>query len=123
VLANKSQVRLRYEEFQITARYLLPEDKVEDGDHRIHHQLQFPRNIDQRIGGEKRYFSNAEYINPKQLFRHRYVTFIPGEATFLWVQTKFFFDLKGREKCDSQKILRVPESELSCSAEPRSDRS
>ena len=68
LLENKSQVRLKYEDFQITARYLLPGDKVEDGGHRIHHQLHFPRTIDERIGGEKRYFSNAEYINPKQVF-------------------------------------------------------
>jgi hypothetical protein len=63
---------------------------------------------DQRLGGEKRFFSNVEYINPKQEFRHRYVTFIPAEATFVWVQTKFFFQLDGREKCDSQRIFRVP---------------
>ena len=116
LLENKSQVRLKYEDFQITARYLLPGDKVEDGGHRIHHQLHFPRTIDERIGGEKRYFSNAEYINPKQVFRHRYVTALPDKATFLWVQTKFFFDLKGREKCDSQKIFRVPENEARSSA-------
>lgn len=112
-LENKSQVRLKYENFEIRARYLLPEDTVDDGGHKIHHQLNFPRNIDERLCGEKRFFSNAEYINPKQNFKHRYITWIPGEATFLWVQTKFFFDLKVREKCDGQRIFRVPQSETS----------
>jgi hypothetical protein len=110
-LENKSQVRLKYEDFQVTARYLLRGDKVEDGGHRIRHQLKFPRTIDERIGGEKRFFSNVEYINPKQVFRHRYITSIPAEATFLWVQTKFFFDLKVQEKCDSQRIFMVPQHE------------
>src|SRR5260370_29701614 len=49
VLGNRSQVRLKYDDFQITARYLLRGDKVEDGGHDIHHQLNFPRTIDERI--------------------------------------------------------------------------
>lgn len=34
VLENKRQARLKYEDFQIMARYLLPGDKLEDGGHR-----------------------------------------------------------------------------------------
>jgi len=108
-LANKSQVQLAYDNFQITARYLLPGDAIEDGEHKIHHQMKCPRTIDDRIGGEKRYFSNTQYINPKQEFRHRYVTFIPEQATFLWLQAKFLFDLKGTVKIDGQRIFRAPQ--------------
>jgi hypothetical protein len=112
-LENKSQVRLRYEDFQITARYLLPDDKVEDGDPELNYQLRVRRTIDDRIGGEKRYFANVEYINPKQVFRQRYITYVPGDATFLWIQTKFFFRLKGKEKVNSQRIFRVPNEGVS----------
>ena len=112
-LENKSQVRLRYQEFQITARYLLSGDKVEDGDgEKINYQLSAPRTIDDRIGGKRRLFSNVEYINPKQVFRQRYITYIPGDAAFLWIQTKFFFRLKGREKVNSQRIFRVPDEAI-----------
>lgn len=89
----------------------MPGDKVEDGDgETLNYQLNAPRTIDARIGG-KRYFSNVEYINPKQIFRQRYITYIPGDATFLWIQTKFFFHLKGKEKVNSQRIFRVPDRE------------
>lgn len=112
-LENKSQVRLRYQEFQITARYLLRGDKVEDGEgQKLNYQLSAPRTIDDRIGDKKRFFSNVEYINPKQVFRQRYITYIPGDAAFLWIQTKFFFRLKGKEKVNSQRIFRVPDDTI-----------
>lgn len=110
-LENKSLVRLRYEDFQLTVRYLLPEDGVEDGGPKVNHQLRAWRTIDERIGGGKRYFSNVEYINPKQVFRQRYITYVPGDTTFVWIQTKFFFQLKGREKVNSQKIFGVPKEQ------------
>jgi hypothetical protein len=112
-LENKSQVRLRYQDFQIRARYLLPGDKVEDGSPRVNYQLSAPRTIDDRIGAEKRFFANVEYINPRQVFRQRYITYIPGDATFLWIQTKFFFRLKAMEKVNSQRVFRVPEEKIS----------
>jgi hypothetical protein len=114
LLENKSQVRVKYEDFRVVARYLLDGDKVEDGERRIKYQLNFPRTIDQRIGGEKRYFSNVDYMNPKQVFRHRHITYIPVDASFLWVQTKFnsvfkkIVVFKKKVKVDSQRIFRVP---------------
>jgi hypothetical protein len=110
-LENKSQVRLQYQDFQISARYLLTSDKIEDGGPKVNHQLGVMRTIDERIGGAKRYFSNVEYINPIQVFRQRYITYIPGDSAFLWIQTKFFFHLKGLVKVNSQKIFRVPNEE------------
>jgi hypothetical protein len=107
-LENKSEVRLEYRDFQIVARYLLPGDTVEDGSPRVKYQLSAPRTIDERIASEKRFFANVEYINPKQVFRQRYITYIPGDASFLWIQTKFFFPLKQMEKVNSQRIFRVP---------------
>jgi hypothetical protein len=108
-LNNKSLVRLQYDDFQVSARYLLPDDAVREGGERLAFQLLFPRTIDERIDGAKRYFSNVNYINPKQEFRHRYITYIPVDATFLWVQCKFFFRLKRRiEKTNTQKIFPVP---------------
>jgi len=112
-LENKSQVRLRYEDFQISTRYLLPEDKIEDGDPKLNYQLHAMRTIDDRIGGKKRFFANVEYLNPKQVFRQRYITYVPGDATFVWVQTKFFFRLKGKEKVNSQRIFAVPNERVS----------
>jgi hypothetical protein len=82
-LKNQSLVRLQYNDFQVSIRYLLPEDKVEDGDKKILYQLNFPTCIDERIKWEKRLFGNVEYINPKQEFKHRYITYIPINATFV----------------------------------------
>jgi hypothetical protein len=107
LLENKSQVRVKYKDFQVVARYLLDGDKVEEGDSRIRYQLNFPRTIDQRLGGGKRFFSNVEYMNPKQVFRHRHITYIPADSTFLWVQTKFKSVFK-EAKVDSQRIFKVP---------------
>jgi hypothetical protein len=107
-LENKSEVRLEYKDFQIVARYFLPDDKITDSTHpKVMYQLDAPRTIDERIGS-KRFFSNVEYINPKQVFRQRYITYLPGDATFVWIQTKFFFTLKKLQMVNSQKIFRVP---------------
>jgi hypothetical protein len=108
LLKNESLVRLKYENFQVTLRYFLPEDVIEDGGEKVLYQLSCPRHIDERIGKKKRFFGNVQYINPKQEFRHRYVTFVPASATFLWVQCKFIFTLNGSEKVNSQRIFRVP---------------
>jgi hypothetical protein len=110
-LENKSLVRVSYEDFQISIRYLLPDDRVEDGDRTILHQLNFPRTIDERIKA-KRFFGNVDYLNPKQQFKHRYITSIPGNATFAWVQCKFFFKIGRRKiKSNSERIFRVPAKE------------
>ena len=125
-LENKSLVRHTYKDFQITCRYLLPDDEVEDGSKGIQYQLNFPRTIDTRlkegpleIEKPKRYFTgvddsdkNQNYINPKQTFKHRYITWIPVNATFVWIQCKFLFDL-GKDvvqKTNSQRICHVPGS-------------
>jgi hypothetical protein len=117
-LENKSQVRLKYQDFQIMARYLLPADAVEDGGSKLNYQLSAPRTIDERIGNEKRFFANVEYINPKQIFRQRYITYIPGDATFLWIQTKFFFRLNGVEKVNGQRVFRVPQEIILAGTSP-----
>jgi hypothetical protein len=122
-LENKSLVRHTYRDFQLTVRYLLAGDEVEDGPKELQYQLKFPRTIDIRLnegnveGKKKRYFAgvdvsqkNQNYINPKQSFRHRYITWVPADATFVWIQCKFCFD-SGRnklQKVNSQKIYRVP---------------
>ena len=118
ILNNKSLVRHRYRCFQVTVRYLLPDDKIEDGDKTIHYQLKAPRSIDERIGGAKRYFANVDYLNPKQEFKHRYITAVPAQARFVWVQCKFLFTItwckfffKKTVKMNTQKIFRVPASE------------
>ncbi len=125
-LENKSLVRHAYKDFQITIRYLLPDDEVEDGPEKIQYQLKCPNTIDERFyDGEikndkpKRFFAgvdistknkNQNYINPKQKFRHRYITWIPINSTFVWIQCKFLFKLgsKKEQKTNSQKIFRVP---------------
>jgi hypothetical protein len=81
-LSNKSKVRLEYRGFQVKLRYLLAGDPVEDGNEGISHRLRFPRTIDDRIPDEKRFFTNSIFINPKQEFRHRYITHRPSDATF-----------------------------------------
>ena len=111
---NKSLVKHSYKDFQVTIRYLLPEDKIEDSsDERVKWQLNCYRTIDERINKEKRFFDNVDYINPKQEFKHRYVTFIPVKATFIWIQCKFDFEKKKisgkvKKKMSSQKIFHVP---------------
>lgn len=91
----------------------MPDDKVEDSDHpKLNYQLKALRTTDDRIDGKKRHFTNVEYINSKQVFRQRYITYIPADPTFLWIQTKFSFKLKGEEKVDSQRIFRVPNEEV-----------
>lgn len=131
---NKSFVRLSYKKFQVIIRYLTHEDKIvdslvekkdatdqekkdakEEGNafvEKINFQLNCPRNIDERISENKRYFANVDYINPKQKFKHRYVTFISTDASFIWVQCKFKFLNTGNEiKMNSQKIFKVPAKE------------
>jgi hypothetical protein len=89
-LTNKSMVRQHYRDFQVSLRYLLPGDAVTDGSEKIGYQLQFPNSIDSRISS-KRFFANAVYINPKLAFRHSYITSVPENATFLWVNCKLLF--------------------------------
>lgn len=138
-LTNRSLVRVEYRDLQVTLRYLRPEDKVEDGGDKLLYQLKFPRTTDELIPRTtdelkpraKRSFANAEYLNPNQAFKHRYITSIPIEATFLWVQCKLAVMRKpllkhhepGEEaqaekpneknsvKVNSQRIFRVPEKE------------
>jgi len=109
-LENKSQARLEYKDLQITARYFLAGDKIEDGGPQIKYQLNAPRSIDERIGGKERFFVTPPYINPTQLFRHRYVTYISGDATFVWIQTKLSIHPKGGwQKVNAQRIFRASE--------------
>lgn len=112
-LKNQSLVRHEYKDFQVSVRYLVPEDKVKDSDKKIlKYQLDFPQSIDDRLPkGEKRFFENVAYINPKQEFKHRYITSIPINATFVWVQCKFLFIMGKKVKMNSQRIFRVPASE------------
>jgi hypothetical protein len=113
-LENRSQVRLHYRDFQVTLRYLLAGDPVEDGEEKIAYQLRFDRNIDDRIGGNKRFFTNSVFINPKQQFRHRYITHLPCDATFAWVQCKYLYRLRGQiYKTNTQRIFRVPQRDMS----------
>ena len=118
-LKNQSLVRHRYRDFQVSVRYLLPKDPVKGGRDDIQYQLYFPNSIDDEIAPKKRYFANVDYLNPRQEFRHRYITAVPADATFVWVRCKFFFRLRGAEKegtkggikVNSQRIFRVPANE------------
>ena len=96
----------------MTVRYIHQDDKIEDGGEEILYQLKVSRKIDERINGNKRFFANVNYLNPKQEFKHRYVTFVPVGATFVWVQCKFFFTLREAMKVNSQRIFRVPAGEV-----------
>src|SRR5688572_25823048 len=59
---NKSLVKHKYTHFQVTVRYLLPDDKIEDSNKdNVNFQLHCPRTIDDRINGKKRLFHNVEY--------------------------------------------------------------
>ena len=127
VLVNKSLVRHTYRDFQVTVRYLTAADKIVDGSKDIQHQLHVPTTIDKRLesstavkhenGKTRRFFAgvaalekNENYINPGQQFHHRYVTWVPEEATFVWVQCKFSFDVGWAkpQRINTQKIFQVP---------------
>ena len=99
-----------YEDFQVDIRYLEENDKVKDGDEGIFYQLNCKKSINNRIDGTKRRFDNVHYINPNQVFKHRYITFVPDSATFVWIQCRFFFG-RNRQKMNSQKIFSVPHNE------------
>jgi hypothetical protein len=115
-LTNKSLVRHKYQDFQVVIRYLLPDDKIEDGGAKVNYQLLCPRVIDERIDKQPRFFANAEYINPRLTFRHSYVTFIPEKATFIWVQCKLRYPMHGRwlgwkkelQTKNAQRFFKVP---------------
>lgn len=127
VLENKSLVRHTYRDFQVTVRFLESTDGITDGPLGIEYQLDAPKTIDKRIK-DKRFFAGVDisnsrkdadaqkrltqnYINPRQQFHHRYITWIPDSASFVWVQCKFNFSL-GRhreQKMNSQRIFRVPD--------------
>jgi hypothetical protein len=124
VLVNKSLVRHTYRNFRVTVRYLTAADKIVDGSKDIEHQLRVPMTIDKRLDSRedrktRRFFAgvadaeeNENYINPGQQFHQRYVTWVPDDATFVWVQCKFSYDV-GRatpQKTNTQKIFRVPTS-------------
>jgi hypothetical protein len=121
VLENKSLVRQEYRDFRVNLRYLLPCDPIIDGGSTLFSELYFPHSVDQRIGGEQRFFPNALYINPRQRFQHRYETFIPCEATFVRLHCGFTLvkarggrRTKGHDgsplilKLDSQRVFPVP---------------
>lgn len=92
-LENKSLVRHYYHDFRLNMRYLTPSDPIVDGHERLAYQVLFPHSIDTRLEGNvKRHFPNAEYINPRQTFHHRYVTFVPVDATFVRVHCVFTVD-------------------------------
>ena len=74
----------------------MPEDKIKDGEEKLLYQLRFPRNIDERIDGKKRYFANVDYLNTKQEFKHRYITSVPAEATYYGFNVNFSLSIKGR---------------------------
>jgi hypothetical protein len=128
VLENKSLVRHTYTDFQVTVRYLEPMDEITDGGADIQYQLKAAKTIDDRIGKAKRFFAGVDlsnlpedakaqtsrtqnYINPKQQFHHRYVTWIPKSASFVWIQCKFNFSLgwNRKQKTNSQRVFRVPD--------------
>jgi hypothetical protein len=123
VLESKGLVRHPYDDIRLRVRYLMPGDSIRDSGERTRYQLVFRHNIDARIRGARRTFGNAEYINPRQRFRHRYETFLPEGATFVLVHCGF--DLpqsKWRAKVrrllrreppkavsvDAQRVFRVP---------------
>jgi hypothetical protein len=111
-LKNQSLVRVEYEDFQVSIRYLLPDDKIQDGSDKVFYQVDCPRSINSRLEkGVTRKFGNVDYINPRQEFRHRYITHVPAAATFVWVQCRFWFKNRKKEKINSQRIFRVPMSE------------
>jgi hypothetical protein len=102
------KVRHSYKDFEVSVRYLLPTDDVEDSwVKKLNHQLNCTRAINERIGGNKRVFDNVDYMNPRQEFKHGYITFVPVETSFIWVQCKFFFG-KRQTKMNSQRIFHVP---------------
>ena len=108
-LENKGLVRLTHNSFQVSIRYLVSGDKIEDGNKKINYQLNCAKTIDERINGEKRLFSNVKYINPRQEFKYRYITFIDKESSFIWVQCKFeFTNAEKSKKMNSQRIFKVP---------------
>ena len=119
ILTNRSFVRHDYQDFQLKIRYLLPTDEVTDGSEKINFQLNFPRIIDERLSERCRYFANVAYIDPRLSFRHSYITFIPAEATFIWVQCKLLFPTKRHwllwkkkmEMKNTQRLFKVPKRE------------
>jgi hypothetical protein len=99
ILKNQSQVRHWYHDFRLVVRYLLPQDAIVDADpntnpkvsRKLNYQLYCTRTIDERIGGAQRHFADVDYIDPNLTFRHSYVTFVPADATFVWVQCSLQF--------------------------------
>lgn len=115
-LTNKGKVREWYRQFRVVVRYILPDDEIIDGPPKLNYQLLCSRTIDDRIGGAARYFANSAYIDPQLCYQHRYVTFVPEEAVFVWIQVRMAFrrrDLwrpwkKFEEIKNSQRLFRVP---------------
>ncbi|CAN5490623.1 hypothetical protein BH11PSE9_BH11PSE9_18290 [soil metagenome] len=119
-LQNKSSVRQAYRDLQLSIRYLLPEDIIEEGSEKIGYQLKMNRSIDTRIGS-KRYFAHAEYIDAGINFRHSYITFVPANATVLWLNSRLQFRTREHwyshsfvwHTKSSQRLVSVPLAEKS----------
>ena len=115
-LSNKSSVRQSYKNFRVNLRYLRQTDSVTDGSSKIGHQLDFPNTIDTRVDS-KRFFAYAVYINPRLTYRHSYITFVPDDASFIWVHCGMLFrtrdkwySLKTTEHVkNGQRLFRVPD--------------
>jgi hypothetical protein len=115
LLTNKSSVRQRYRDFQVSVRYLLPTNEIADGPENLGYQLHVPNSIDQRIG-KKRFVGYAEYIDAGITFRHSYITFVPADATYLWVHAKLEFRTRMHwystsfvwHKKSAQRLVAVP---------------
>jgi hypothetical protein len=115
-LTNRGAVRHWYRQFRVVVRYLLPGDEIIDGPEKVSYQLFCTRTIDDRVGRQSRYYANAAYIDPRLTFRHSYVTFVPEEATFVWVQLRLVFQRRDSwrpwkrvdEIKNSQRLFKVP---------------
>ena len=123
ILENMSKVRQTYNNFRLRIRYLLPEDKIIDGeDDPLHQQLVFPHTttmkkdhegnkIERFFVGESNRETRENYINPNQKFLQRYITSIPVDATFIWIKADYSFRryTGETELTSSQRLFKVPE--------------
>jgi hypothetical protein len=95
---NKGSVRHPVQDLSITIRHLLESDPIVDGEEAINFQTIIPHSV-------KRTLWKNTYIDPGIKHRNSYITSVPGEATFLLILGRFYYN---SEEFRMQRLFKVP---------------
>lgn len=108
ILTNKSSIRLKIPKFHFSLFYLSGDHHIEDGDEKIDNMVRFEPLIKKRLW-LKHLNNHNEYtfVDADTTQKYSYVTWLPGDATFALLQSKFYYQEKASDFHSSQKCFRI----------------